>query len=161
MYKITCEQLQQVHENCAHSRNKVLDSGRNHASFKWLGRLYHVIAPLKTAVLSSYAFALLLFTFNKCFSFKWKWYFHLEYWGKKIEKWKNGKSKTQKSQNLGNIIPSFLMSEFSILPYSRNCKLRFKKFPRFPRFSRFLSFWPVQRLNHPHITNKCTQVQII
>ena len=24
MYKITCEQLQQVHENCAHSRNKVL-----------------------------------------------------------------------------------------------------------------------------------------
>ena len=42
--------------------------------------------------------------------------------------------------NLGNIIPSFLISKFSILPYSQNRKLGFKnlgkKFPSFP------SFWP-------------------
>ena len=46
--------------------------------------------------------------------------------------------------NLGKIIPSFLIFEFSILPYSQNRKLRFKnlgkKFPRFPRFPRFPSF---------------------
>ena len=72
MYKITCEQLQQVHENCVHSRNKLLDSGRNLTSLKRLGRLYHMIAPLKTTVLSLYVFTLFLFTFNKCFSLKWK-----------------------------------------------------------------------------------------
>ena len=160
MYKITCEQLQQVHENCAHSRNKVLASGRNLASFKWLGRLYHMIAPLKTAVLSSCAFALLLFTFNKCFSFKWKWYFHLEYWGKKM---KNEKMANQKLRNLRIweiLFQVFSCPSFFHFALCQNCKLRFKKFPRFPRFSRFLSFWPVQRLNHPHITNKYTQVQI-
>ena len=50
--------------------------------------------------------------------------------------------------NLGEIIPSFLISEFSILPYSQNRKLGFeilgKKFPRFPRFPSFrhgLSLW--------------------
>ena len=50
--------------------------------------------------------------------------------------------------NLGEIIPSFLISEFSILPYSQNRKLGFeilgKKFPRFPRFLSFrhgLSLW--------------------
>ena len=40
--------------------------------------------------------------------------------------------------NLGNIIPSFLISKFSILPYSQNRKLGFKnlgkKFPSFPSF---------------------------
>ena len=40
--------------------------------------------------------------------------------------------------NLGNIIPSFLISEFSILPFSQNRKIGFKnlgkKFPSFPTF---------------------------
>ena len=40
--------------------------------------------------------------------------------------------------NLGNTIPSFLISKFSILPYSQNRKLGFinlrKKFPSFPSF---------------------------
>ena len=40
--------------------------------------------------------------------------------------------------NLGKVIPSSLVSEFSILPYSQNQKLGFKnlgkKFPRFPSF---------------------------
>ena len=44
-------------------------------------------------------------------------------------------------RNLGNIIPSFLVSEFSVLPYSQDRKLGFKnlgkKFPRFPRFPSF------------------------
>ena len=43
--------------------------------------------------------------------------------------------------NLGNIIPSFPISEFSILPWSQNRKLGFKnlgkKCPRFPRFQSF------------------------
>ena len=44
--------------------------------------------------------------------------------------------------------PSFLMSEFSLLPYSQSRKLEKKwekiwtKFPRFPTFSRFQSFRP-------------------
>ena len=46
--------------------------------------------------------------------------------------------KIGKVGNLGKIIPSFLMSEFSILPYSQNLKLGLKnlgkKFPRFPNF---------------------------
>ena len=46
--------------------------------------------------------------------------------------------------NLGKIIPTFLIFESSILPYSRNRKLGFKnlgkKFPTFLRFPRFLSF---------------------
>ena len=40
--------------------------------------------------------------------------------------------------NLGKVIPSFLVSEFSILPYSQNRKLGFKNLgkrcPRFPSF---------------------------
>ena len=40
--------------------------------------------------------------------------------------------------NLRNIIPSFLISKFSILPYSQNRKIEFKnlgkKFPSFPSF---------------------------
>ena len=44
---------------------------------------------------------------------------------------------------LGNIITSFLISEFLILPYSQNQKFGLenlgKKFPRFPRFP---NFWP-------------------
>ena len=43
--------------------------------------------------------------------------------------------------NLGKVIPSFLVSEFSILPYSPNRKLGFKnlgkKIPRFPSFPSF------------------------
>ena len=54
--------------------------------------------------------------------------------------------KIGKVGNLGKIIPSFLISEFSILPDSQNRKLGFKnlgkKFPRFPRFPRFPSFQP-------------------
>ena len=32
--------MQQVHENCAHSRIKVLNSVRDFASLKWFGRLF-------------------------------------------------------------------------------------------------------------------------
>ena len=53
--------------------------------------------------------------------------------------------------NLGNIIPSFLISEFSILPYSKNRKLGYKylgkTFPTFPRFLRFPSFRPGRNLS--------------
>ena len=52
--------------------------------------------------------------------------------------------KLRKVGNLGNfrkIVPSFLISEFLILPYSQNQKLEFKnlgkKFPRFPWFPSF------------------------
>ena len=140
MYKITCEQLQQVHENCAHSRNKVLASGRNLASFKWLGRLCHMIAPLKTAVLSSYAFALLLFTFNKCFSFKWKWYFHLEYWGKKM---KNEKMANQKLRNLRIweiLFQVFSCPSFSFCPIAETANSDLKNFPDFRDFRGFWVF---------------------
>lgn len=41
----------------------------------------------------------------------------------------------RKLGNLRNIIPSFPMSEFSILPYSRNRKLGFKEHGKF--FSSF------------------------
>ena len=48
--------------------------------------------------------------------------------------------------NLGNTIPILLISEFSILLYSRNQKLGFKKiakkYQRFQRFSKFPSFLP-------------------
>ena len=54
-----------------------------------------------------------------------------------------------KVRNLGNlrkIIPTFLISEFSILSYSQNRKLGLeilgKIFPRFLRFPRFPSFRP-------------------
>ena len=66
----------------------------------------------------------------------------LEYW--KLANRKLGK--VRNLENVGKIIPSFLIPEFSILPYSRNRKLGFgilgKKFPRFPRFPRFPSFRP-------------------
>ena len=45
-------------------------------------------------------------------------------------------------RNLGKVIPSFLVSEFLILPYSQNRKLGFKNLPRFPRFPIFPSFQP-------------------
>ena len=49
-----------------------------------------------------------------------------------FEKWKNGKSKTRKSRKSWKSRKSY--SEFSILPYSQNRKLRFeilgKKFPK-------------------------------
>ena len=57
----------------------------------------------------------------------------------------------RKHGNLGNIIPSFLISEFSIFPQSQNRKLGFKNlgkiFPTFKRFPRSLSFRPGQRLS--------------
>ena len=59
----------------------------------------------------------------------------------------NEKVANQKLGNLGNlgkVIPSFLISEFFIFPYSQNRKLRFKnlgkKILRFPRFLSFSSF---------------------
>ena len=71
----------------------------------------------------------------------------LEYREKKFLK--NEKMANQKIGNLGYIgsfVPIFLMSDFSILSYSRNRKLGFKKrgkkIPRFPRFSRFPNFRP-------------------
>ena len=64
-----------------------------------------------------------------------------------FEKSKNGNRKLGKVGDLGNlgkIFPSFLISEFSILPYSQNKKLGFeilvKKILRFPRFPSFPSF---------------------
>ena len=69
--------------------------------------------------------------------------------GKKIKKEneKLANRKLGKVRNLGNlrkIILSFLISEFSILPYSQNRKLGFenlgKKFPRIPRFPIFWVF---------------------
>ena len=55
--------------------------------------------------------------------------------------------KLEKVGNLGihrKVIPSFLISEFSILLYSQNRKLGFtnlkKTFPRFLRFLRFPCF---------------------
>ena len=46
--------------------------------------------------------------------------------------------KLRNLRNLGNIIPSLLISKFSVLPYSQNQKLGFenlgKKFPSFPSF---------------------------
>ena len=45
----------------------------------------------------------------------------------KIKK-ENEKVANRKLRNLGKVIPSFLVSEFSILPYSQNRKLRFKNF---------------------------------
>ena len=63
--------------------------------------------------------------------------------GKNIKK-ENDKVANQKLVkvgNLGNVILSFLISDFSILPHSQNRKLGFKnlgkKFRRFPRFPSF------------------------
>ena len=59
----------------------------------------------------------------------------------KKENEKMANRKLGKVGNLGKVIPSFLISEFSILPYNQNQKLGFKnlrkKFPRFPRFPSF------------------------
>ena len=59
---------------------------------------------------------------------------------------KNEKVANQKHGSFENIIPSFLISELSILPYSQNRKLGFKnlgkKFPRLSRLPRFPSFRP-------------------
>ena len=67
----------------------------------------------------------------------------------KKENEKVANRKLEKVGNLGKVIPSFLISEFSILPYSQNWKLRFKnlrkkylRFPRFPKFPRLPSFRP-------------------
>ena len=66
---------------------------------------------------------------------------------RKKSKKENEKVANQTFENLGNvgnlakIIPSFLISNFSIWPYSQNRKLRFKNLAKtFPRFTRFLSF---------------------
>ena len=71
---------------------------------------------------------------------------------------KNEKVTNRKLRILENIIPSFLISELSILPYSQNRKLEFKnlgkKFPRFSRLPRFPSFRPglvgAHSLAHTH-----------
>ena len=65
-----------------------------------------------------------------------------------MKKWQN-EMKIENFGNFGNlgnlrkVIPSFLISKFSILPYSQTRKLRFKnlgkKFLRFPRFPSFRS----------------------
>ena len=49
----------------------------------------------------------------------------------------------RKLGNLGNIIPRFLISEFSIFGVVQNRKLGFKNFlKKFPRFPRIPSFRP-------------------
>ena len=60
---------------------------------------------------------------------------------RKKNKKENEKVANRKLGNLGNlrnIIPSFLISKFSIWPYSRNRNIGFKnlgkKFPNFPTF---------------------------
>ena len=56
--------------------------------------------------------------------------------------------KIEKVGNLGKIIPSFLFSEFSILPYSQNRKLEFKNIgKKIPEVSEF-STWPLENI-HP------------
>ena len=69
MCTVTYEMIQEVHENCVHSRIQVLNSGRGFASSKCFGRLFHMIAPLKAAASSTYA--QLLFSFNNCFPLRW------------------------------------------------------------------------------------------
>ena len=66
---------------------------------------------------------------------------------KRLRNEKLANRKLGKVRDLGNlrkIIPSFLISEFSTLPYSQNRKLGFenlgKFFSRFPRFPRLPSF---------------------
>ena len=59
--------------------------------------------------------------------------------------------KVENLRNLAKIIPSFLISEFSIFPYNQNRKFGFKnlgkKFLRFPRLLRFLIFRTGRFLN--------------
>ena len=59
--------------------------------------------------------------------------------------------KVENLRNLAKIIPSILISEFSIFPNNQNRKFGFKnlgkKFPRFPRFPRFLIFRTGRFLN--------------
>ena len=59
-----------------------------------------------------------------------------------FEKWKMGNQKLGHLGNLWNIIPIFLMSEFSMLPNIQNWKLRFKK--KWKKISEIFEFstWP-------------------
>ena len=52
---------------------------------------------------------------------------------------KNENVANRKLGNLGNVIPSFLISKFLILPYSQNRQLGFKNLGK--KFSEFLA-WP-------------------
>ena len=56
---------------------------------------------------------------------------------RKKNKKENEKVANRKLGNPGNIIPSFLISKFLILPYSQNRKFRFKNLGK-----KFPSFWP-------------------
>ena len=62
----------------------------------------------------------------------------------------------RKLGNLGNIISSFLISEFWILPYSQNRKLGFKnivrKFPKSSRFPTFPSFQPGLNISTKYVS---------
>ena len=59
----------------------------------------------------------------------------------KKNKKENEKVANRKLGNLGNIIPSFLHSKFSVLPYSQNRKLGFKNLGK--NFRVFQVFDPV------------------
>ena len=64
-----------------------------------------------------------------------------------MKKWQIENSEKSKISEISEkIFPSFLTSEFSILPYSQNRKLVFKnlgkKFEKFLRFPGFPSFRP-------------------
>ena len=68
---------------------------------------------------------------------------------KKIKKWQlENLEMSEISEILEKLLRVFFFSEFSILRYSQNRKLRFKnlgkKFLRSPRFLRFPSFRPGQ-----------------
>ena len=66
--------------------------------------------------------------------------------------------------NLGKIIPSFLMSEFSILLYNQNRKPEFKNlekfFPRFPSFPSFPSLRPGPARQNMKLNYKKTSLKI-
>ena len=68
--------------------------------------------------------------------------------------------KLGKVGNLGEIIPSFLFSEFSILPGFKNLGKKFLKFPRFPRFPSFQPGHLFQTKNYfEHFKVICKQIK--
>ena len=63
--------------------------------------------------------------------------------------------------NLGKIIPSFLMSEFSILLYNQNRKPEFKNLEKiFPRFPSFPSLRPGPARQNMKLNYKKTILKI-
>ena len=80
---------------------------------------------------------------------------------KKMRKMTNWRlTKIGKVRTLGKIISSFLISEFLILPYSQNRKVRFKNLGKI--FPRFLSFWPgpFDTVNHKILFSKLEYYEI-